>query len=184
MDKNRFSRSRAQSCWGCLVLTQGQRHAPKGKQQDETERGAFFKPRYLMQEFPWRLSGKASACQCRETQVPSLGREDPLEKEMATHSSILAWRIPWTEEPGGLSSMSSERVGHSLATEQQQPNTSFTLYWLFLLYLNSYPNKQQFYHLSIKSFLPSVFCTFSLCPPPSFWPFISCMWGRKISENS
>ena len=38
----------------------------------------------------------------RETRVQSLGREDPLEKEMATHSSILAWRIPWTEEPGGL----------------------------------------------------------------------------------
>ena len=41
----------------------------------------------------------------QETQVQSLGREDPLEREMATHSSILAWRIPWTEEPGGLQSM-------------------------------------------------------------------------------
>ena len=48
----------------------------------------------------------------RETRVQSLGREDPLEKEMATHSSILAWRIPWTEEPGGLQSMGSRRVGH------------------------------------------------------------------------
>ena len=47
-----------------------------------------------------------------ETQVRSLGWEDPLEKEMATHSSILAWRIPWTEEPGGLQSMGSQRVGH------------------------------------------------------------------------
>ena len=47
-----------------------------------------------------------------ETQVPSLGWEDPLEKDMATHSSILAWRIPWTEEPGGLQSAGSERVGH------------------------------------------------------------------------
>ena len=46
-----------------------------------------------------------------ETQVQSLGREDPLEKEMVTHSSILAWRIPWTEEPGGLQSMGSQRVG-------------------------------------------------------------------------
>ena len=44
--------------------------------------------------------------------VPSLGQEDPLEKEMATHSSILAWRIPWTEEPGGLQSMESKKVGH------------------------------------------------------------------------
>ena len=42
----------------------------------------------------------------------SLGREDPLEKEMATHSGILAWRIPWTEKPGGLQSMGSLRVGH------------------------------------------------------------------------
>ena len=48
----------------------------------------------------------------QEIQVPSLGREDPLEKGMATHSSILAWRIPWTEEPGGPWSMGSERVGH------------------------------------------------------------------------
>ena len=48
----------------------------------------------------------------RETQVRSLGREDPLEKEMAIHSSTLAWRIPWREEPGRLQSMGSQRVGH------------------------------------------------------------------------
>ena len=48
----------------------------------------------------------------RETQVQSLGREDLLKKEMATHSSILAWKIPWTEEPGGLQSMGSQGVGH------------------------------------------------------------------------
>ena len=48
----------------------------------------------------------------QETRVRSLGREDPLEKEMATHSSILAWRISWTEEPGGLQSTGSQRVGH------------------------------------------------------------------------
>ena len=48
----------------------------------------------------------------RETQVRSLGPEDPLEKEMETHSSILAWEIPWMEEPGGLQSMGSQRVGH------------------------------------------------------------------------
>ena len=46
----------------------------------------------------------------RETQVRSPGQEDPLEKEMATHSSILAWRIPWTEEPGRLKSMGLQRV--------------------------------------------------------------------------
>ena len=48
----------------------------------------------------------------QETWVRSLGWEDPLEKEMATHSSILAWRIPWTEEPDGLQSMGSQRVEH------------------------------------------------------------------------
>ena len=48
----------------------------------------------------------------QETQVQPLGWEDPLEKGMAIHSSILAWRIPWTEEPGGLESMVSQRVGH------------------------------------------------------------------------
>ena len=48
----------------------------------------------------------------KETWVQSLDREDPLEKEMATHSGILTWRIPWTEEPGGLQSTGSQRVGH------------------------------------------------------------------------
>ena len=48
----------------------------------------------------------------QKTQVRSLGQEDPLEKGMATHPSILAWRIPWTEEPGGLSSMGLQRVRH------------------------------------------------------------------------
>ena len=53
----------------------------------------------------------------QEMWVRSLGQEDPLEKEMATHSSILAWEIPWTEEPGGLQSM-LQRIGHDLATRQ------------------------------------------------------------------
>ena len=52
----------------------------------------------------------------QETWVRSLGQEDPLEEEMTTHSSILAWRIPWTEEPGGPQSIGSQRVGHDLAT--------------------------------------------------------------------
>ena len=64
--------------------------------------------------------GKGPACQCRrhETwvrslcQEDSLGWEDPLEKGTATHSSILAWRIPWTEEPGGIQSIGLQRAGH------------------------------------------------------------------------
>ena len=55
--------------------------------------------------------GEESTCNAGGL-VPSLGREDPLEKEMAPHSSTLAWKIPWTEEPGRLQSMGSQRVGH------------------------------------------------------------------------
>ena len=58
----------------------------------------------------------------QETWVRSLGREDPLENEMATHSSILAWKISWTKEPGRLQSMGSKRVRHDWET-----NTYFTL---------------------------------------------------------
>ena len=57
--------------------------------------------------FPGGSEGKESVCNARD-----LGQEDPLEKEMATHVSILAWRIPWTEEPGRLQFMGSQRVGH------------------------------------------------------------------------
>ena len=62
------------------------------------------------ESFPGGPEVKASAVQ--ETWVRSLGWEDPLEKEMATHCSILAWRIPWMEEPGRLQSTGSQRVGH------------------------------------------------------------------------
>ena len=60
----------------------------------------------------------------QETGIRSLGQEDPLEKGMATHSSILVWRIPCTEEPAGLQSMGSQRVGHDWLTEQQQRRDS------------------------------------------------------------
>ena len=64
---------------------------------------------------PWWLSGKRIHLPMQETQktqVLFLGQDGPLEKEMATHPSILAWEIPWTEEPGGLQSMQSQRVRH------------------------------------------------------------------------
>ena len=67
-------------------------------------------------QHPW-ASVVAQTVKClpavQETQVQSLGWEDPLGKEMATHSSILAWKIPWTEEPGGLQSMGLQRVRHN-----------------------------------------------------------------------
>ena len=69
--------------------------------------------------FPGGTHGKEPSYQCRrykETQVRSLSQEDSLQKEMPTQSMILAWRIPWTEEPGGLQSMGSQRVRHDWAT--------------------------------------------------------------------
>ena len=59
----------------------------------------------------------------QETHVQSLGGEDPLEEAIATHSSILAWRIPWTEEAGGLQSMGSQRIRHNLATTHTHTHT-------------------------------------------------------------
>ena len=65
-------------------------------------------------DLPWCLSGKESACneEMQKTQVPSLGQVDPLEEDMETHCSILAWEIPWTEEAGRLWPMGSQTVGH------------------------------------------------------------------------
>ena len=80
----------------------------------------------LQKGFPGGSGGKESACNAGDQDLipgwgrshregngyPLLGGEDPIEKGTATHSSILAWRIPWTKEPGGLQSMGSQRVGH------------------------------------------------------------------------
>ena len=68
----------------------------------------------------------------QETWVCSLGREDSLEKGMATHSSILAWELPWTEEPGGLQSMRSQRVGNNLAMKQQQQQLYVCVFILYI----------------------------------------------------
>ena len=72
----------------------------------------------------------------QETRVLSLGQEDPLEEEMATHLTILAGMIPWTEEPGGLQSMGSHRVGHDFVTKRWQhieQNRDLTLKESFLV---------------------------------------------------
>ena len=65
----------------------------------------------------------------RETWVQSLGREDPLEKEMATHSSTLAWKIPWTEEPSRLQSMGSQRVGVAKSEGHRESDTTEQLHF-------------------------------------------------------
>ena len=74
----------------------------------------------------------------QETQAQSLSQEDPLEKEMATHSSILAWRIPWTEEPGGLQSMGSQRVGDDwtwldMTEDDWMANTFYFFQYIYIL---------------------------------------------------
>ena len=69
--------------------------------------------------FPHSSVGKESSA-VQESWVLSLGREDPVEKEMATHSSILAWRIPWTEDLGRLQIHGVTRVGHDLATKERE----------------------------------------------------------------
>ena len=87
------------SCW-CFILHRG----AIGQHHPESSPG-------------W-LSGKESTCLMQEMWVRSLDQEDPLEEEMATHSSIFAWKIPRTKEAGGLESMESQRAGHNLATKQ------------------------------------------------------------------
>ena len=94
----------------------------------------------------------------QEPWVWSLGQEDPLEKEMATHSSILAWEIPWTEEPGGLQSVGSQRIVHYLATKQHsydlpQITPDFLevmLSWFFLLLFAPF---QTFLHLPKEDYV-------------------------------
>ena len=83
-------------------------------------------------------------CLCRmwKTWVWSLGREDPLQKEMAIHSSTIAWKIPWTEEPGRLQSMGSKRVGHDWATSLSQ-------YLFFCVWLISLSMFSRFIHFIV-----------------------------------
>ena len=85
----------------------------------------------------------------RETQVQSLGQEDLLEKEMATHSSILAWKIPWMEKPGRLQSIGSQRVGHD-----------FTFTFLSFILQRRKPRTSEW----VEGYPPRY-----LCSPPTIW---------------
>ena len=87
----------------------------------------------------------------QETWVQFLGQEDPLEKETATHSSILAWEIPRTEEPGALQSMGCKRVRHNLETKQQLYTV---LYWINTLSFCFIPSHYFIYALKIAPFSP------------------------------
>ena len=97
----------------------------------------------------------------QETQVPSLGQEDPLEKEMATHSSILTWEIPWTEEPVGATVLGVTRVGHDLVKRQQHQDP---LSWGW----ESYPLLPS--HCPLLLLLLSHFSHVWLCATPETQP--------------
>ena len=124
-----------------------------------------------------------------ETWVQSLGREDPLEKKMAPHSSILAWRIPWTEEPGGLQPMGSQRVGHEWVTSLslslccERKNlcliTSHFFIFVFKIRLGKEgcnwvlisPQLDGTHFISLYGILSSWFTDSVSLLPPSFWIF-------------
>ena len=119
-------------------------------------------------------SGSVIIClPMQETSILSLGQEDPLEKEMATHSSILAWKIPCTEEPGGLQFMGSQRVGHGWLTN------TFTFFRLTVDRLGRQPSSQQgwCYEGDIKARcehprLWVCLCDVKQCIRISFWPLL------------
>ena len=81
----------------------------------------------------------------QEMRVPSLGQGDPLEKEMATHSSVLAWKIPWTEGPGGLQFILSQRVRYNWVTEHSQRLVHYSIHISKLMYA-SWKEKREAFH--------------------------------------
>ena len=139
-----------------------------------------------MLAFPGGTNGKELARQCREAsemRVWNVGQEDPLEEGMATHSSILAWRTPWAEEPGRLQSMGSQRVRHnweSLACKQAEKSTepkhfqkSLLIYFWNCIYLH-----QRWYLLLLSLFWPTKF--------PTRWyqkPFWYWTWHCATTEH-
>ena len=118
------------TCWGLAELREGTAHSPSAK--NVSSGSIALEITHLVKKQSWnnssfgrtlRLSGASLVAQTVknlptvwETWVQTLGQEDPLEKGTATHSSILAWELPWTEEPSRLQPMGSQRVGHDWAT--------------------------------------------------------------------
>ena len=112
----------------------------------------------------------------RETWVQSLGQEDLLEKEMATHCRILAWKIPWTEDPGRLQSMGSQRVGHNFV---YNPLYSFVYYPLQIFF----PFHRLSFHCVITSFVvKELSCSFDVVALVHF--LFCCLYFRcRIQKN-
>ena len=130
----------------------------------------------------------------QETQVRSLGQEDPLEKEMSTHSNILAWRIAWTEEPGGVQSTGLQRVGHDWVTNTR----SHTYTYILFIHLSVDGHLGCFHTLAIinnadmnigvhVSFQISVFVLFRYVPRSeiagSYGILFLVFWGTSILSS-
>ena len=120
---------------------------------------------------------KVSACNAGDL-IWSLGREDPLEKEMATHSSILAWRIPWTEEPGGLQSTVLQRVRHDWATSLFKEKWSLMFSWQEILF------QQWTRYFSRSRGLFFLIITFQKMAPKLLKKtFVGCKIGTRILKT-
>ena len=130
---------------------------------------------YLSIKLPWWLSSKESACQCRRRRFKPWVRRIPWQKKMATHSSICAWEIPWTKEPGGLEFMVSQIVRHDLVTKQRTSRKS----------------SRQRHHGGCKFFSTfSALSFFSISPQAQTYlsqlshPHSTLIWSRKDFRNT
>ena len=150
--------------WGCLLFFQMKKKKRLTRKKRE---------RYLWISWLWfgpflttsQASLLAQRLKCLPamwgTWVRSLGQEDPLEKEMATHSSIFAWRIPWTEEPGGLPSTGLQRVGHDWATSLHF--TYYFLYFCFFFFLTRISSCQLLLVITLSTSENPLSVKFLLC---------------------
>ena len=118
----------------------------------------IFRNLYSSRRLPQWLSDKENPCSSGDAGEAglTLGQEDPLEEEMATHSSILAWKIPWLEEPGGLLSMGLQRIGHDWAIELVCPHGCVHARTHTHTNIHTYPSRslQEFLFFYIYCFLP------------------------------
>ena len=143
LDKFFLSLQDTYQTWGCLLFFQMKKKKKKGW-PERKGKGSYgfhncdFGP-FLTTSWASLVAQRLKCLPAMQgTWVRSLGQEDPLEKEMATHSSIFAWRIPWTEEPGGLQSTGSQRVGHDCATSLHFTSLTTSYTSAFFFFPDSY----------------------------------------------
>ena len=122
-------------------------------------------------DFPAGSDGKASAYNAGDP-GSTLGWEDLLEKKMATHSNILTWKIPWTEKPGGLQSMRSQRVGHNWAAEHS--THTYVYIWIYIHNIK---------HITKKSQILPTIKTVDYCTSITFFPRVLLYWLWKLDSS-